>query len=84
MSDHASTASSAGEDEEPTNSGEEGHNRDANEKEEKRDAYAREQEGDGTIEDEEREMLMQRHNNLNLLVNPKQERGQSLGGQMTS
>ena len=30
-----------------------------------------------------REMLMQRHSNLNLLINPGQERGQSLGGQMT-
>ena len=48
-------ASSAGEDEEPTNSGEEGHSRDANEEEEERDADARDQEGDGTAEDEERD-----------------------------
>ena len=48
-------ASSAGEDEEPTNSGEEGHSRDANEEEEERDADARDQDGDGTIEDEERD-----------------------------
>ena len=31
-----------------------------------------------------REMLMQRHNNLNLLVNPREERGQSPDGQRTS
>ena len=55
MSDHASTASSAGENEEPTNSGEEGHIRDANEEEEERDADARDQEGDATTEDEERD-----------------------------
>ena len=55
MSDHTSTASSVGEDEEPTNSGEEGHNRDANEEEEERDVDARNQERDGTIEDEERD-----------------------------
>ena len=48
-------ASSAGEDEEPTNSGEEGHDRDANEEEEERGMDARDQEGDGTIEDEERD-----------------------------
>ena len=55
MSDHASTTSSTGEDEEPTNSGEEGHNRDANEEEEERDADARDQEGDATTEDEQRD-----------------------------
>jgi len=48
-------ASSAGEDEEPTNSGEEGHSKDANEEEEERDADARDQEGDGTAEDEEKD-----------------------------
>ena len=47
--------SSAGEDEEPTNSGDEGHNRDANEEEEERDVDARDQEGDGIVEDEERD-----------------------------
>ena len=83
MSDHASMASTAGEDEEPTNSGQEGHNRDANEEEEERDADARDQEGDGTVEDEERD-TKQRHINMNLLVNTGQERGQSPGGQMTS
>ena len=76
MSEHASTASSAGEGKEPTNSGEEGHSRDANEEEEKRDADARDQEGDGITEDED--------SNLNLLVNLGQERGQSPDGQMTS
>ena len=55
MSDHASTTSLAGEDEEPINIREEGHNRDANEEEEERDADARDQEGDGTAEDEERD-----------------------------
>jgi len=48
-------ASSAGEDEEPTNSGEEGHSRDANEEEEERDADTTDQEGDATAEDEERD-----------------------------
>ena len=55
MSNHTSTTSLGGEDEEPTNSGEEGHNRDANEEEEERDADARDQERDGTTVDEERD-----------------------------
>ena len=31
-----------------------------------------------------REMLMQRRSNLNLLINPREERGQSPGGQRMS
>ena len=61
MSDHASTTSLAGEDEEPINIREEGHNRDANEEEEERDADARDQEGDGTAEDEERDANAEAH-----------------------
>ena len=82
MSDHASTASSAGEDEEPTNSGEEGL-AEMLMKRRKREMRMQGTKREMVLQRMKREMLMQRHSNLNLLINLGQERGQSPSGQMT-
>ena len=74
-------ASSLNEDEELTNSGEEGHNRDANEEEEEREMQMLGTKREMSLQRMKREMLMQRRSNLNLLVNPGEERGQSPNGQ---